>query len=84
MHTTTYSSLLIVSDGGQGFEDTSLTGLLRQTKDFLDSYHRPGGFRDYSRIDHWQNCRTVRAIMADAPSHADETTRHYYAPATIH
>lgn len=81
-----YSSLLIISSGGQGFEDTSLAGLLAQTQEGLDSYHRPGTFGDYDRADYELNVRTVWSIMADEPNYIDEKTgeRHYFADPTIH
>jgi hypothetical protein len=79
-----YASLLIVSSGGQWFTDTSLNGLLRQTQDFLDGYHRPGTFSDYCQGDHELNVRTVWSIMADEPSSINETGERYYFAETIH
>ena len=76
----TYSSLLIISSGGQGFDDTTLAGLLRQTQTFLDAYHRRNTWGDYSEFDYEQNVRTIWSIMADEPSHINEKTgdRYYY------
>jgi hypothetical protein len=73
-----YSSLLIVSSGGQYFFDTNVAGLLRQTQEFLDGYHHPG-WGDYTSEDHELNVRTIWSIMADEPEHIDEVgNRHYY------
>jgi hypothetical protein len=75
-----YSSLLILSGGGQYFFDTTVAGLLRQTQGFLDSYHHPGSWGDYSCEDHELNVRTLWQIMSDEPKHIDEVgNRHYYA-----
>jgi hypothetical protein len=80
---TTYSSLVIVSSGGQSFEDTSLKGLLRQTADFIDDYNNRTPFGDYSELDHLQNINTVGSIMTDRPSYIDEAGNRHYFP-TIH
>jgi hypothetical protein len=82
-NTKTYSSLVIVSSGGQWFEDTSLKGLLRQTADFIDDYNDRPPFGDYSERDHLQNLNTVGSIMTDNPSFVDEAGNRHYFP-TIH
>ena len=73
-----YSSLVIVSSGGQGFEDTSLKGLLAQTKEWIDSY--PVGRGDYTASDRWHNRFVLWAIQTNRPSFVDEAGNQYYLP----
>jgi hypothetical protein len=78
---TTYNSLVIVSDGGQGFEDTSLAGLLAQTKAWVSSY--PVGKGNYTAEDRTDNRFVIWAIQRNRPSFIDDAGNHYYHP-TIH
>jgi hypothetical protein len=78
---TTYSSLVITSGGGVGFEDKTLKGLLAQTKEWVSSC--PVGRGDYTAEDRWHNRFVLWAIQANRPSFIDDAGNHYYHP-TIH
>ena len=71
-----YCSIVVCSGGGVGFEDTSLTGLLAQTQDFVDHY--PVGRGDYTAQDREDNTRVIWAIMADEPSSIDDDGTRYF------
>ncbi len=86
MNTTTYSTLLVLNDGGQTFEDTTREGLLAQTQAFLADYrrHHPPGYRPgrYNETDDLFNRFTAWSIARDRPAYDDGAIRHYYV--TIH
>jgi hypothetical protein len=79
--TTRYWSCIITSGGGQGFEDTSLAGLLTQTKAWVSSY--PVGRGDYTAADRWHNRFVLWAIQANRPSSISDEHGIGFAP-TIH
>jgi hypothetical protein len=71
-----YHSCLVASSGGVGFDDTSLSGLLAQTQEWIDDY--PVGRGDYTAGDREANIRVVWAIMADKPSDISADGTRYF------